>query len=72
MRQHGLPACLHRPRFVSSQVGPGTWPTAPQRTVPSSSAGGWGLFLDLGAPLANLTGTLPRLGTLRAPDGLLT
>lgn len=33
---------------------------------------GWGLFLDLGAPLANLTGTLPRLGSLRAPDGLLT
>lgn len=41
-------------------------------TVPSSSASGWGLFLDLGAPLANLTGTLPRLGNLRAPDGLLT
>lgn len=46
----------------------GTWSTAPH----SPHCSGWGLFLDLGAPLANLTGTLPRLGNLRAPDGLLT
>lgn len=70
--------CLHHARgffffFLSClRVGSQTSCTLSALYLSAVQCSGWGLFLDLGAPLANLTGTLPRLGNLRAPDGLLT